>query len=200
MSRNVRAMNVTPASSSPPTTSGIATRESGRQAGSGATSNLTSTSPASSALSSRICWSRTRSRSTTWRMTGRALTEGWCLRRLASSSLTATAATEPLEAFLGDIALGDQPFGLARLLEERAPLSEGRLDLRPVLPGRRHRVPVPLELPQCEVALLHGRLGARNPVLDDLQAPGILVASAVELLERPLEPPLDERRCHDPRR
>ncbi len=81
----------TPAMSRPMTTSATETLDSGRQVGSGATSNWTLTSSDSSARSSRIRPSSTRRRSTAMRMTGSGFGDGCAEASAWSSAATSTA-------------------------------------------------------------------------------------------------------------
>ena len=62
-----------------------------------------------------------------------------------------------LEAFLGGRPFGGEPFGLARLVEHRAPLREGRVRLDAPLAGARQGVPVALELRERRLPLLERR-------------------------------------------
>ncbi len=126
------------------TTSATDTRDSGRQVGSGATSNSTSTSPDSAARSSRIRPSSdaqaldrgAHDRQRVGRRMGRGqrLDLGGDVDRLAVA----------LVALGRGVALGDDPLGLARLVEHAPPFGQGGLGLGPPLargrPARRGRV------------------------------------------------------------
>ena len=97
------------------------------------------------ARSSPISRSRPRSRSTIWRRTGSACGDGWLVSRVGDLVARRDGLAVALEALPGNLALRDEPLGLAGLLEERAALGERRLHLGPALAGEDEPVPVALE-------------------------------------------------------
>ena len=92
-----------------------------------------------------------------------------------------------LVAFGRDVTLGDDPLGLARLLEGAAPLGQGDLGLGPSVARARQGVAVALELGQRQLTLVECRLRLGDGLLGDLEAARVPVATRAQVVERPVE-------------
>ena len=113
------------------TTSATETRDSGRQVGSGATSNWTVDLARQRARSSRIRPSSARSRSTAARTTGSGFGDGWLDGERLELGDDLDRLAVALVALHGGVALGDDPLGLAGLLEQAPALGQGGLRVGP---------------------------------------------------------------------
>ncbi len=94
-----------------------------------------------------------------------------------------------LVALGGGVALGGDPFGLARLVEHAPSLGEDPVGLGPAIARGGHRVAIPFELGQRELALLERHLRLLDGLFGDLELARVAVTAGVQVVERPVELP-----------
>ena len=122
---------------------------------------------------------------TTWLRIGSGFGEGWLVRERRDVVAHLDRHPEPLEALLGQGRLGDEPLRLAGLLEHRPVLDELALDDGPPLARPGQDVAIALELDQRGLALLDHAGRPADGLLGDLEAAGVLVAAARQVLDAP---------------
>ena len=113
---------------------------------------------------------------TTWFRTGSGFDEGCAPLERVDVVADLDGRPEALEAFLRRGLLGDEPLGLARLLEHRPILGELRLDDGPPLLRPGQDVSIALELHERRLALVDDGRGTLDRLLGHLEPAGVLVA------------------------
>ena len=174
----------------------MATRDSGRQVGSGGTSNGTATSPDSAALQLpdlRVEGTQPDDELLEHAAAGSAT--GGCRGARPAPRTTVTAWRKRSNRSWAVGPLGGQALGLAGLLEHRPPLGEVAS-----ISARRSRAPDSVSRSRSswaerQLALLDGQPRLLDRLLGDLQPAGVLGALGVQVVERPLELPLGPRRA-----
>ena len=102
--------------------------------------------------------------STAARSTGSGFGDGWLVVEIVDLGGDIDGLAVALEPLRRRIALGLDALGLAGLLQQAAPLGEGRLGVGPTLSRARQRVAIALELGERQLALLQGdRWPGRRP-------------------------------------